>query len=73
MQNIVKHLRAEKGITQDELAKALEVTRPTISNIERSIYTPKGPLLIKIAQYFGKPADQIFFEDSVMQAEQRIV
>jgi putative transcriptional regulator len=73
MQNIVKQLRVQRGLTQEQLAKDLEVTRPTVSNIERCVYTPKGHLLIKISQYFGKPAEQIFFEDDVMLVEQNAI
>ncbi|MCW6075522.1 helix-turn-helix transcriptional regulator [Clostridium sporogenes] len=73
MKNELKKLRVQVGLTQEELAKKLKVARPTISNIEREIYTPSGSLIIRIANFFGKPAEQIFFEDSVMQEEQKIV
>ncbi|EPY2306831.1 helix-turn-helix transcriptional regulator [Clostridium sporogenes] len=73
MKNELKKLRVQLGLTQEELAKKLKVARPTISNIEREIYTPSGSLMIRIANFFGKPAEQIFFEDSVMQEEQKIV
>ncbi|ENK0558531.1 helix-turn-helix transcriptional regulator [Clostridium botulinum] len=73
MKNELKKLRVQLGLTQEDLAKKLKVARPTISNIEREIYTPSGSLMIRIANFFGKPAEQIFFEDSVMQEEQKIV
>lgn len=73
MKNELKKLRVQLGLTQEELAKKLKVARPTISNIEREIYTPSGSLMIRIANFFGKPAEQIFFEDSVMQEERKIV
>lgn len=73
MKNELKKLRVQLGLTQEELAKKLKVARPTISNIEREIYTPSGSLMIRIANFFGKPAEQIFFEDSVIQEEQKIV
>ncbi|OSA69852.1 helix-turn-helix transcriptional regulator [Clostridium botulinum] len=73
MKNKLKKLRLQFGLTQGELAQKLKVARPTISNIEREIYTPSGSLMIRIAIFFGKPAEQIFFEDSVMQEEQKII
>lgn len=73
MKNKLKVLRAEKGITQDELAKILGITRPALSNIETGKFSPKGRLIIKIANYFGIPAEQIFFEDDVLQEEQNVI
>lgn len=73
MKNKLKLLRAERGITQDELAKILGITRPALSNIETGKFSPKGRLVIKIANYFGIPAEQIFFEDSVLQEEQSVI
>ncbi|MBE6067952.1 MAG: helix-turn-helix transcriptional regulator [Clostridium lundense] len=73
MKNKLKLLRAERGITQDELAKILGITRPALSNIETGKFSPKGRLVIKIANYFGIPAEQIFFEDSVLQEEQNVI
>jgi|GEM_PF-1266840 len=73
MTNTVRKLRTQLNLTQEELAEKLNVARPTISNIERGVYTPNGNLMIRIANFFGIPAEQIFFEDGVMQEEQKVV
>ncbi|GKU30165.1 helix-turn-helix transcriptional regulator [Clostridium folliculivorans] len=62
MKNRIKILRKESNITQDELAKKLGIARPTLSNIERGVNIPKGELILKIASYFEKPVEQIFFD-----------
>jgi putative transcriptional regulator len=56
----IKVLRAEKEITQEELAKALEVSRGTILEIERGTFNPSLKLGFKIANYFGKTVDEVF-------------
>ena len=58
--NNVNKLRAEKNITQEELAKAVSVTRQTIIAIEKGNYTPSVLLALKIATYFQRPVDEIF-------------
>ncbi|EKQ52407.1 MULTISPECIES: helix-turn-helix transcriptional regulator [unclassified Clostridium] len=70
MINNIKKERVKIGISQDKLAKKVGVSRPTISNIERGIYDPSGPLLLAIAQVIGKPAEQIFFIHPVKHALQ---
>lgn len=52
--------RNKKGITQEELAKAIGVTRQTIIAIEKGNYTPSVLLALKIAQYFNKSVESIF-------------
>jgi putative transcriptional regulator len=70
MKNIVRKLRVERDLSQDDLAKSLGISRPNLSNIERGIQIPKASLIFKIASFFGKPAEQIFFEDDGLQAYQ---
>jgi len=60
MKNNIKVLRAEKGITQEELAKALRVTRQTIIAIENGRYDPSLPLAFKISGFFSKKIEEIF-------------
>lgn len=60
MKNTVKVERAIKDITQQELATAVGVSRQTINSIEAGGYIPSGVLMLKIAKYFGKPAESIF-------------
>lgn len=56
----IKVLRAEKEITQGELANAIGVSRGTILEIERGTFNPSLKLSFKIAQYFNKKIDEIF-------------
>lgn len=60
MTNKIKMLRAEKGITQEELAEVVEVTRQTIIAIERSKYVPSLELAFRIARYFNKNIEEVF-------------
>ena len=60
MKNTVKVERAIKDITQQDLATAVGVSRQTINSIEAGGYVPSAVLALKIARYFGKPAEAIF-------------
>jgi putative transcriptional regulator len=60
MTNKLKVLRAEKKMTQEELADKLEVTRQTIISIENGKYTPSLTLAYKISKLFGKKIEDIF-------------
>ena len=53
-------LRAERRITQDQLAKEVGVTRATIVAIEGSGYNPSLELAFRIARYFGTDINTIF-------------
>jgi putative transcriptional regulator len=52
--------RAMKDVTQEELAKAVGVTRQTIIAIEKGDYNPSLELAFKIARYFGAGIEDIF-------------
>lgn len=60
MKNRIKVERAEKDITQQELAAAVGVSRQTIVAIENGRFMPSTPLALKIARYFGKQVEQLF-------------
>ncbi|AFL95657.1 hypothetical protein CL1_1458 [Thermococcus cleftensis] len=60
MKNRLRELREEVGITQEELARALGVTRQTIIAIEKGRYDPSLRLAFKIARFFNKPIEEIF-------------
>ncbi len=60
MKNRVEKIRKERGIRQEELAAALEVSRQTISSLENGRYNPSILLAFRIARYFGKPIEEIF-------------
>ncbi len=53
MNNRLEELRKAKGITQEELAEALAVSRQTISSLEKGRYNPSILLAFKIARFFG--------------------
>jgi len=58
--NRVKEQRKAKGWTQEELAKAVGVSRQSVNSIERNRYVPSLPLALKFARVFGCPTDEIF-------------
>lgn len=60
MKNKIKVLRVIHGITQDDLAKALEVSRQTVQAIENDKYLPTLTLGFKIARFFGKTIEEVF-------------
>lgn len=60
MKNRIKVERAERAITQQELAEAVGVSRQTIVAIEENRFLPSTPLALKIARYFAKPVEAIF-------------
>jgi putative transcriptional regulator len=60
MKNRLEEIRSERGIKQEELAMALEVSRQTISSLENGKYNPSILLAFKIAKYFGKTIEEIF-------------
>jgi len=61
VKNILHILRAERRLSQDDLAKLLEVSRQTINAIEREKYDPSLPLALKIAKVFERKVEEIFF------------
>lgn len=60
MKNRLEEIRNTRGIKQDELAKALEVSRQTISSLENGKYNPSIILAFKIARYFDMAIEEIF-------------
>ena len=60
MKNRLEELRKQRGIRQEELAAALEVSRQTIGSLENGRYNPSILLAIKIARYFGVGIEEIF-------------
>ncbi len=58
--NTIKVYRAMKGISQEELAAAIGVTRKTINTVETGKFIPSTVLALKIARYFEVPVEKIF-------------
>lgn len=65
MKNRVEEIRRTRGIRQEEFARALGVSRQTISSLETGRYNPSIFLAYKIARYFGLSIEEVFlFEES---------
>ncbi|HEU0080718.1 MAG TPA: helix-turn-helix transcriptional regulator [Candidatus Paceibacterota bacterium] len=60
IRNAVLALRTGKGATQEDLARAVGVTRQTIIAVEKGNYVPSVLLALKIAAYFRVPVEDIF-------------
>lgn len=60
MKNRLEEIRKERGIKQEELAAALEVSRQTIGSLENGRYNPSIILAFKIARYFNMSIEDIF-------------
>ncbi len=65
MKNRLEEIRKEKGITQEELASILEVSRQTIGSLENGRYNPSILLAFKIARYFNLTIEDIFIYEEV--------
>lgn len=60
MKNRLEELRKLRGIKQEDLAAALEVSRQTIGSLENGRYNPSIMLAFKIARYFQMSIEDIF-------------
>jgi putative transcriptional regulator len=60
--NYLKRCRVEHGdITQQALANAIGVTRLTIHSVEKGKFVPSTVLALKLAKFFGKAVEEIFY------------
>ncbi|HAJ65084.1 MAG: helix-turn-helix transcriptional regulator [Oscillospiraceae bacterium] len=65
MKNRIEEIRRMRGIRQEEFAKAMGVSRQTISSLETGRYNPSIFLAYKIARYFSMTIEEVFlFEES---------
>lgn len=60
MKNRLEEIRKQRGIKQEDLAAALEVSRQTIGSLENGRYNPSITLAFKIARYFQMSIEEIF-------------
>ncbi len=60
IKNNVYDCRAKLGLTQEQLAEKVGVTRQTIIAIERGNYTPSILLALKLASIFSVPVESLF-------------
>ena len=64
MKNKIESIRKEQGILQEDFAKAMGVSRQTISSLENGRYNPSILLAHKIAKFFGLTIEEVFiFEE----------
>lgn len=69
MKNRLEELRKQKGIKQEDLAAALEVSRQTIGSLENGRYNPSILLAFKIARYFNMYIEDIFIYEEEQDNE----
>ena len=64
MNNRIEEIRKAKGGRQEDVARALGVSRQTISSLETGRYNPSIQLAYKIARYFDLTIEEVFlFEE----------
>lgn len=63
MKNQVEALRKQMGLSQEAFAKAMQVSRQTVSAIETGKYNPSLDLAFEIAYFFGKSIEEIFIHE----------
>ena len=64
MKNRLKVLRAERDLTQAQLADALAVSRQTINAIEKGKFDPSLPLAFRVSRLFQLPIEEIFEDEA---------
>ena len=67
MKNRLEALRKQRGIKQEDLANALEVSRQTIGSLENGRYNPSILLAFKIARFFDMSIEEIFIYEEDAQ------
>ena len=70
--NRLAQLRAERGISRQELADAVNVNYQTIGFLERGNYGPSLKLAFAIAAYFGLPIEAIFSTEPLKPLSQQV-
>ena len=71
MKNRVEELRKEAGMSQEQFARALRVSRQTVSSIETGKYNPSLELACAISRFFGKPIEEIFMYERGAEHEKK--
>lgn len=71
LKNKVEILRKGKGLSQEEFAKSICVSRQTVSSIETGKYNPSLELAFVISDYFGKTIEQIFVYEGREKNEEK--
>ena len=63
MRNEIRELRKARGLSQAELAEAMDVSRQTINAIEKEKFDPSLPIAFRIARVFEKTIEEIFVDE----------
>ena len=71
MKNRLEEIRNSNGITQEELASILEVSRQTIGSLENGRYNPSIILAFKISKYFCVSIEDIFIYEEGEEDEKK--
>ena len=67
MKNTIRVLRAEKRLSQAELAELVGVSRNSINSVENGKFDPSLPLAFRIAHVFGRTVEDIFDRSEVIE------
>lgn len=60
MKNTLRELRKARGLSQADLAEAVEVSRQTINAVEADKYDPSLPMAYRLAAFFAVPVESLF-------------
>jgi DNA-binding XRE family transcriptional regulator len=70
--NRIGVLRAERGISRQDLADAMDVNYQTIGFLERGDYSPSLKLALALGEYFGLPVEAIFSKEPFQPLSQQV-
>jgi DNA-binding XRE family transcriptional regulator len=70
--NRIAVLRAERGISRQDLADAMDVNYQTIGFLERGDYSPSLKLALSLAEYFALPVEAIFSKQPLQPLSQQV-
>jgi DNA-binding XRE family transcriptional regulator len=70
--NRIAVLRAERSISRQDLADAMDVNYQTIGFLERGDYSPSLKLALALGEYFGLPVEAIFSREPFQPLSQQV-
>lgn len=71
MENRVEELRKARGLNQEDFARAIRVSRQTVSSIETGKYNPSLELAFTISDFFGLAIEDIFVHERGVCSEKK--
>lgn len=71
MENRVEELRKARGLNQEDFARAIRVSRQTVSSIETGKYNPSLELAFTISDFFGLTIEEIFVHERGVSHEKK--